>query len=342
VPQRRRVPAESEGPVVRPGDVTSAAGWAPGPCAAPALARQVAPSIATLPPASAGPASTPAGASAAAGSWRTYSGDPLVPATAVEGLACRQRECLRRARRTSNLMAAGLWGAMVIYGISFFDYGSSNYQVKDDGWFEKDNKDGGSDKAGHATSTYIQTAVYAALNRSFGIPKREAALRGALTAWSVQFLMEVGDGFSEQFGSSWTDLVANTAGATFGYFQEISPRFNRLFDLRWEYWPSDQVTKHSNYELSTDIEGSSYVLALNLGALYSRHSNALDYFDLQLSWASRHYKDHAAPTERLLGVGVGLNLTNICRRLHLPVLARFFEYYQPPGISLRWETDLNK
>ena len=36
-------------------------------------------------------------------------------------------------------------------------------------------------------------------------------------AWSIQFIMEIGDGFSDQFGSSWTDLVANTAGAAFGY-----------------------------------------------------------------------------------------------------------------------------
>lgn len=344
-----------------PGSVSSARGWGP------AASSSAAPSSRTSSSATRSSATPSSGSSATAAAppgfavarstatvpdpgrlsqrpgpsrtWTQY-GQPTTLSEA-EAAAYRRRCCLYQGRRKSNLLTVGVLGGMVAYGFAFFDYGSSKYQIKDDGWFEKDNKDGGSDKWGHALSAHIQTAVFSSINRAWGIPRKEAALRGAITAFSTQFVMELGDGFSEEFGSSWTDIVANTAGCVFGYFHETSPRFNELFDFRWEYWPSDQVTKEGEYELSTDIEGSSYVLALNLGALYSRRSNFLDYFDFQAGYASRHYKDKKAPTERRPFIGVGINLTNVCKRFRLPVLAKLFEYYQPPGISLRLDTNLN-
>ena len=42
--------------------------------------------------------------------------------------------------------------------------------------------------------------------------------RCLITAWTAQLAMEIGDGFSEDFGFSWPDIVANTAGAIFGTF----------------------------------------------------------------------------------------------------------------------------
>ena len=301
----------------RPADIVSANRWAPSTQAA-------APPSPTL---------------TRGRTWSThYAGAEL---TEAERRACCKRNRLVRARKKSNLLYAGVMGGIVAYGFIFFDYGSSAYQVKDDGWFEEDNKDGGSDKTGHALAAHIQTAVWSGVNRSFGIPRKEAALRGAVTAFSTLALMELGDGFSEEFGTSWTDLVANTAGCVFGYFHETSPRFNRLFDYRWEYWPSDTFGDDGSYEPTTDIEGSAFVLAINMGALYSRNSSVFDYLDFQVGYLSRHYKDHSAPTERRPFVGVGINLSNVCKRLHLRALAKLFEYYQPPGISLRWSTDLN-
>ena len=329
-------PVEADESAITPSDVTSASAWGPSTSGGATLQQQRVPQ-ANLPS-----AQTMPNARTMPNGWTYYSKPVKATLSDAEIEACRKRWCLAHARRKSNKLTVGVWAAMVAYGFAFFDYGSSNYQVKSDGWFEEDNKDGGADKWGHAVSTHIQTAIFSAINRSWGIPRKEAALRGAITAWSIQFIMEIGDGFSDQFGSSWTDLVANTAGAAFGYFHETDPRFARLFDLRWEYWPSDQVTKEGDYELSTDIEGSSYVIAVNLGAIYSRQSNFFDYFDFQCGYAARHYKDTSSDPERRPFIGLGINLSNVCKRLRLPVLSKFFEYYQPPGISLRWDTDLNK
>lgn len=253
---------------------------------------------------------------------------------------CRQRR-LQRARRNSNWITVGALGAMAAYGIAYYDYGNTNWQAKSDGWFEPSNKDGGADKTGHAVSTHIETAAFAWINRRLGIPTKEAALRGAIGAFAVSLTMEIGDGFSDQFGSSWTDIVANTVGCTFGYFHASDPAFARLLDLRWEYFPSEMALNGEISEYTTDIEGSAHLLAINVGALVSEQHSLWDLADIQIGYMARHYKDHKGPEERRPFIGVGLNVGNALRKIGLGKVAWFFDYYQVPFVSLRWSTDLN-
>ena len=135
-------------------------------------------------------------------------------------------------------------------------------------------------------------------------------------------------------------MIANTFGCVFGYFHETSDGFARLFDYRWEYWPSERVRSGADKELTTDYEGSNYVLATNLGAIYSRRANLLDFFDFQVGYGTRYYNDPSRYSERRPFIGFGVNLSNVCERLGMRALAKVFEYYQPPGIHLRWDKNL--
>lgn len=272
-------------------------------------------------------------------SWSSYTlvGTP----TAIEREASVRHLRLQRARRKAGWLSAGVVAGMALYGVAVFGAGSSGFHTVSDGWFGPYTGSGGADKLGHAVSAHIQTAVYAGLFRHWGIPRKEAALRGATTAFAAQLALEVADGFSADHGFSWRDVVANAAGCVFGYFHETSPRFQRLFDLRWEYWPSAAVQSGEDSEITTDYQGSAYVLATNLGALYSRRRNLLDFVDFQVGYMTRDYHDRRAPSQRLPFVGLGVNLSTVCERLGLRALGKIFEYYQPPGINLRWSTDLN-
>lgn len=175
---------------------------------------------------------------------------------------------------------------------------------------------------GHTVAAHISTTLFSALNRHWGLERKEAALRGALTTFAYLSVVEFGDGFTREHGFTYGDVVANAAGCLFGYFHETSPWFARTFDLRWEYWPTDRVWSGENLDLVTDYEGSSYVLATNVGALVSRRPTVWDLLDLQVGYYCRHYEDGRGDPERR---GLG----------------RAFEYYQVPGISLRLSTDLN-
>ena len=271
--------------------------------------------------------------------WQRYDGS--LDGTPVEREALRRCLCLQRARRKANLFTGAVVVGMAGYGAAVFGAGSSSFHTVDDGWFGEFTGSGGADKLGHALSAHIQTAIYSAVFRHWGLPRKEAALRGAVAAFSAQLALEVADGFSADHGFSINDVIANTAGCVFGYFHETSPGFARLFDFRWEYWPSEQVRSGEDSEITTDYEGSNYVLATNLGAIWSRRANALDFVDFQVGYGVRYYNDRSRRSERRPFVGFGINLANVCQRLGLRTLGRFFEYYQPPGIHLRWDTNLN-
>jgi len=266
---------------------------------------------------------------------RLYGPPPADPRTDLE---CY---CLRRARRTSNWITAGVTGGMLVYGLLFWDYGTHAFEREEDGAFEADTKQGGADKFGHATSSATGTAIFSAINRRLGIPRREAAMRGALTTLLYMTLVEVGDGFSEEFGFSYGDMIANTSGCVFGYFQETSPRFDRLFDLRWEYVPTSSLGGPAS-EPTTDYDGSSYILALNVGALaHPRRRTWLDVVDFQVGYQTRNYVDMTGEKERTAFVGVGINFANLLRRIGLRgIIPSIFEYYQPPYTSLRVGIDL--
>jgi hypothetical protein len=137
-------------------------------------------------------------------------------------------------------------------------------------------------------------------------------------------------------------MVANTAGCVFGYFHETSPRFNRLLDLRWEYFPTSNLFDGTASEPSVDYDGSGYFLALNVGALaHPRRRSWLDVMDLQVGYQARNFQDMDGERERTAFLGVGINFANLLRRLGVQgIVPTIFEYYQPPYTSLRVGLDL--
>jgi len=255
--------------------------------------------------------------------------------------AWQRAVCLSRARRKSTWLAAAGVGAILTYGLLFWDYGSNPFHFKDDGLLEENTVYGGADKTGHTVAASIHTAVFSAINRSFGIPRKEAALRGSLTAFAVLAMVEVGDGFTKVHGFNYGDLVGDALGCLFGYFHESSPWFARTFDLRWEYWPTDQVWSGEDLDLSTDYEGSSYLLAVNVGSVVGRPQSLWNLLDFQVGYNTRHYVDLAGDPERNVLLGVGINFSNLFRRIGWSVPAKICEYYQIPYTSLRVSIDLN-
>jgi hypothetical protein len=263
---------------------------------------------------------------------------PKPPETEAEALErCRRVWC---ARRKSNILTGVVCGGVIAYGLVFWNYGENEFNFQDDGWFEEDTKSGGADKVGHVVAARVMTAIFAAVNRHWGLDRKESALRAALTTFTYMSVMEFGDGFTRLHGFTYGDVVANGVGCLFGYLDETWPWFGRVFDLRWEYFPSEQVWSGEDLDITTDYEGSAYLLAINTGALVSRRRHVLELVDLQVGYYTRHYQDLEGPPERHVFAGVGLNLSTVFRWLGMPRVGKVFEYWQPPYISLRLDWEL--
>lgn len=233
---------------------------------------------------------------------------------------------------------AGLPVFVIAYGLVFYEYGGGSFGVTDEGWFERDTKHGGLDKTGHFTAGTIWTAGLSALHRYWGFSRREAAVRGTISAFIALAAIEIADGTSKRQGFSGTDLIMDTAGCLVGYVHETSPWFNRVFDFRWEYWPTDRAIV--NNDPTTDYEKSAHLLAINVGNLLSRRPSAWDLLDIQVGYRTRGYEAEPRNREQWAFVGVGLNVANLLRRLNFRY-AGIFDYLQLPYVSLRVGYELN-
>ena len=70
------------------------------------------------------------------------------------------------------------------------------------------------DKLGHCMTAYTISRLTAAMYQWCGIKALPAAAYGTSLGMAFQTNIEVFDGFSSQWGFSYGDMIANTAGAS--------------------------------------------------------------------------------------------------------------------------------
>lgn len=78
------------------------------------------------------------------------------------------------------------------------------------------------DKAGHFFASYHLSALPAHTLRRYGVPERKADLLGALSGFMLTVPIEILDGYSDGYGASWSDVVADAAGPAFYLGQKLT------------------------------------------------------------------------------------------------------------------------
>jgi hypothetical protein len=126
------------------------------------------------------------------------------------------------------------------------------------------------DKAGHTYSAYHLSRTSAQALRWAGMPEQKAHLYGSLGGWLMMLPIEILDGFSTEYGASWSDLAANSAGSLlYGgqmlLWQEV--RIKPKFSFR----PSPFAKERPNTlghnlptQLLKDYNGQTYWLSVDL------------------------------------------------------------------------------
>lgn len=91
------------------------------------------------------------------------------------------------------------------------------------------------DKCGHAYSSYWIARLNHSVLRWSGETEKRALVLGTLSSWMFISTIEIFDGFSSEWGASYTDVIANTSGAL-------------LFALQQHYWKKQKILyKYSYY-----------------------------------------------------------------------------------------------
>ncbi len=185
------------------------------------------------------------------------------------------------------------------------DYPRTSFHPFDDSgeWMQMD-------KAGHAFSAYLIADWSYGLLRWTGA-RRSASIWGGIGAsMLVMTSLEVLDGFSSQWGFSWSDMAANTAGAgIWGLQQAIwdEQRFRLKLSAHGMAYPDDAIPgipggQSSLRRRTDDLFGTSFA------------ERFLKDYNAQTIWLSGNLSAFLGPSNRCpkwLNVAVGHSAENL-------------------------------
>lgn len=247
-----------------------------------------------------------------------------------------------REKKVIGLNLAAV-GAIATVGAVSWEYGSSSFHFRREGWFGRDTKYGGADKLGHAFGGYVLTNIYNSIYRKWGYSDDEALLYGALSSWSQMTLIEFGDGFSARHGFSWEDDAVDAAGVVFACLRQKFPRLKEVIDYRLEWFPSSAFRHGDQSDPFTDYAGQKYLLALKPDGFLKTNNSFLKAMDIHFGYYTRGYEgenDSCRP-RRSIYIGLGLNVTYLLEQLTGHDAWRVFDYFQVPYTYISSSSECN-
>jgi Predicted periplasmic lipoprotein (DUF2279) len=253
---------------------------------------------------------------------------------------------------------------------------SQPWHFANERWFQEDTYAGGADKMSHFYYGTVGQEALTAAYQKLGHPADQARLLAFLNGALAAAVVEVGDGFTS-YGFSWEDATASTAGAAASAFvgarnlrDTIGFRFGFLPTS--EPIPTSGVTPHAGSQ-PTSVFGDIEPMALQSAQINPGYTYEIYTIDLKLvgflprvhvapgiarfflfsaTYNTRGYTE--APPEfrqRNIGIEIGLNLAEVCRRLGLreetwwgQSIIQFFEHFRVPytGWGIRYDLNSGK
>lgn len=173
-----------------------------------------------------------------------------------------ERAILRNYSIGSSIFIAGT--DFALYHAWYKDYSTGSFHFFDDrtDWLQID-------KVGHAFSAYqIQRASYQYLSK--GVKENKALWYSSSASLVFLLGIEVMDGFSQGWGASTSDLVANFSGI--GLFTLQQAVFHKqIAQLKWSYSPTHFASHRPNLlgnkwseRFLKDYNGQTYWLSIGL------------------------------------------------------------------------------
>jgi hypothetical protein len=239
-----------------------------------------------------------------------------------------------------NIVAAG---TVLVVGTASWGYGTASFHCEDEGWFDPDTPYGGADKLGHLYSGYVLTDIYSGIYKKFGYSDQDAANWGALSSWSQMTLIEICDGFSDEYGFCWQDEAMNSAGMALGYLRHCYPSLKDKFDYRLEWNPSPAYRHGARVTPFTDYSGQKYLIALKPDGFLKTDEPLLKMVEFQVGYYSRGYDEekYFRGNNRYGYYGIGINITELLKQLTGWNAWGIFNYVQVPFTYIASSTRLD-
>jgi len=140
-------------------------------------------------------------------------------------------------------------------------------------FFDDNSEWRGIDKVGHMyTSFHVSNAAVRVLKWT-GTSRKKSILYGGFTGAALMIPIEILDGFSDEYGASWGDLTANTAGSVLVVTQHllwdeirIIPKFS-YHETSYAPMRPNTLGASTMERFLKDYNGQTYWLSFNIASL---------------------------------------------------------------------------
>ncbi|MFC4722153.1 DUF2279 domain-containing protein [Geojedonia litorea] len=187
-------------------------------------------------------------------------------------LFLKPSDTLNKSRRNAVVISEAVLGGFTLIGLNqlwYKDYPQSKFHTLNDNdeWYQMD-------KMGHVFSAYQLSRVGANVLNWSGVRKKDQLLYGATLGYTFLTVVEIFDGYSEEWGFSWGDIIANTAGTGLYVGQELLWNEQRItlkfsfHQTKYALQRPDKLGDGYLEELLKDYNGQTYWLSVNLHSFF--------------------------------------------------------------------------
>lgn len=212
---------------------------------------------------------------------------------------------VQQARLSGLYVGQGLAFSGAIYALSkaWYRHPLKHFHRFDDSgeWLQQD-------KAGHFYTSYQLARLTASAYEWAGLPPGRAAAQGGISGLAFMLPIEILDGFSPEYGFSWSDMAANLAGPALLVAQQrgwgqvrISPKFS-VHATRMAALRPERLGHSWKERWLKDYNGQTYWLSTNIAAFQPR--------ERRVHWP------------KMLNVAVGYGIDNMVAARRSESLAR--------------------
>lgn len=196
-------------------------------------------------------------------------------------------DSLHSQKRNAVIIAESVLAGSALLGLHqlwYADYPQSSFHFINDNaeWLQMD-------KIGHMYSSYHIGRFGAEVLHWSGVQKRDQLLYGATLGLTFLTAVEVMDGFSEEWGASTGDIIANALGTGLYVSQELlwkEQRFTPKFSFHTTTFPRQHPNKLGSTfseQLLKDYNGQTYWLSANIHA-FAKQSKFPKWLNIALGY----------------------------------------------------------
>ena len=179
-------------------------------------------------------------------------------------------DSLNTSRRNAVMISESVLASATLIGLNqlwYADYPRSSFKTLNDSgeWLQMD-------KVGHMFSSYQLGRLGASTLNWSGVSEKDQLIYGSTLGLGFLTAVEVLDGFSEEWGFSWTDMAANTAGTGLYVGQELLWKEQRMI-LKYSFHRTQFAKQRPNKlgnglseEFLKDYNGQTYWLSANINS----------------------------------------------------------------------------